>query len=528
MSVPTLKTRRPSGKPPQPLILLAGAEKTGKTYAGAALSASDVVDRTFWIEIGEGAADQYGELPGARYEIVEHDGTYQGIGAAIYAATQQPRPNGKPHAIVIDSMTELWDLLADEAQAVANERAARRRGNKPSDSDAQITMDLWNAAKKRWRRIVDTVRTYDGPVILTARLELVTVMDDGGKPTTAKDWKIRAEKNLPFECDAIVRMPAPGVAELTGVRSLRVQVPAGGALPLPGFTLERLLTDLGVTEQGATAVRSYTAPRAVPADAEADTDRPGRRHQPAEPVEDEWSAPVPAASSGPAAPPAMPSDGQLANLAIQFKERHITDADRLRCTGQLLSREVPSFSTLTLDEYRMLKSALRGGWPYINHVPQVLPDVPEEFEDNPVRDILVANIAAANSPATMDEAGREVAAELARGSITPAEAEYVRAVWTARKAQLQAGPPAPAAAPPQAAGPAPVGSPDNPGIADYQRRMLDGVAARQQHTPAALVGLAQKYIRSEITDLSQLSKAEADTLLHALTTGEKPAMAGAA
>jgi hypothetical protein len=428
VTVPNLTTRRPTGKPPWPMLLIAGVEKAGKSYSGALLSASDLVDRTFWIEIGEGAADQYGSIPGARYEIAEHDGTYQGIGNAIYAATMQPRPNGKPHAIVIDSMTELWDLLADEAQGVANERAARKRGNKPTDSDAQITMDLWNTAKKRWRRIVDTVRTYDGPVILTARLELVTVMDDGGKPTTAKDWKIRSEKNLPYECDAIVRMPAPGVAELTGVRSLRVQVPPGGALPLPGFTLERLLTDLGLDREGATSPRSYTAPRSVPADAEADGERPAQRQRPAGPVDDEWSTPNAPSGQLPPPSPLVPtaSKAQLTKLSILLGEkRGLTERDAcVAAVAAMVRRPLKSRTELSKAEANSVITTLSAE---PDHVP---------LEDNPVRDVLTKLIADASTHNQLAEAGQDIVNELARGNITAAEADVLRGAWKQRSAAL--------------------------------------------------------------------------------------------
>lgn len=253
--IPELRTRKPTGKPPWPMILIAGAEKSGKSYSAAAFSASDLIDRTFWVEIGEGAADQYGALPGARYEIVEHDGTYKGIARAFRAATLQPRgADGKPHAIVADSMTELWDLLSDEAQLAAN-----RRKNKGSDDEAQITMDLWNVAKKRWRRVIDLLREYDGPVILTSRLEQVAVMDAAGKPTAGKTLKVRSEKNLPYEVDAIVQIPAPRQYQLTGVRSVHWTRPPGEAVECPEFTVDWLLRKLGLDAVGATSARSYTA-----------------------------------------------------------------------------------------------------------------------------------------------------------------------------------------------------------------------------------------------------------------------------
>jgi hypothetical protein len=117
-----LNTRQPTGKPPWPILLLAGAEKAGKSYSAAEASASNLIGRTLWVGVGEDDPDEYGALPGARFEIVEHDGTYRGILAALTAALRS-RPTGKPNLIVLDSATRLWDLLCDEQQVVANRRA---------------------------------------------------------------------------------------------------------------------------------------------------------------------------------------------------------------------------------------------------------------------------------------------------------------------------------------------------------------------------------------------------------------------
>ncbi|WP_155054525.1 AAA family ATPase [Streptomyces blattellae] len=298
MSTPELKTRQPSGKPSWPMILLAGCEKAGKTWSAAEFSASDLVDRTFWIEVGEGSADLYGALPGARYEIVEHDGSFQQIGYMTRLATQQPA-EGKPHALVVDAMTAVWDMLGDEQQIIANQRAASK--GRGSSGDATITMDQRNAAKKRWGRLLEVLRQHNGPVILIARLEQVAVVGPDGRPTTDKTWKIRSEKNLPFEVDAIVEMPRPREAYLTGVRSVRLQIPPGAHVPYPDFTVERLLRDMGFGEL-ETAPRAYATPDAeayaaslagpeherLRQDVHA-SGQPVQRNRPKQPQTDEWS-----------------------------------------------------------------------------------------------------------------------------------------------------------------------------------------------------------------------------------------------
>lgn len=307
MSTPELKTRPPSGKPSWPMILLAGCEKAGKTWSAAELSASDLVDRTFWIEVGEGSADLYGALPGARYEIVEHDGSFNNIGFTTRLATEQPVEQ-KPHALVVDSMTAVWDLLSDEQQVLANQRAARK--GRGGSGDATITMDQWNAAKKRWGRLLEVLRQHNGPVILIARLEQVAVVGADGKPTTDKTWKIRAEKNLPFEVDAIVEMPRPREAYLTGVRSVHLQIPPGAHVPYPNFTVEGLLRDMGFGDL-ETAPRAYATPNAeayaaslagpeheqLSRDVQA-SERPAQRSRPKQPQTDEWSTAAPAAEPG--------------------------------------------------------------------------------------------------------------------------------------------------------------------------------------------------------------------------------------
>lgn len=256
-----LVTRKPTGKPSWPILLLAGIEKAGKSYSAAALSASDLIDRTFYLEIGEGSADQYGALPGARYEIVQHDGTFASMCEAARAMVAEPR-KGKPHAIVVDSMTELWDLLCAEQDAI------RVKRNK-----SVITIDQWNTAKKKWREFFDILRAHNGPVILTARYELVTVMDANGQPTKEKEWKVRAEKNLGFEVDGIIQIPEPRTFYVAGMRTLKFDVPVGGNLALPpGFTLDWFLRELGI--EGNESARTYVAPAVDQATVAADKGSP--------------------------------------------------------------------------------------------------------------------------------------------------------------------------------------------------------------------------------------------------------------
>jgi hypothetical protein len=254
----TLTTRKPTGKPPWPILLIAGSEKSGKSYASAEASSSDLIGRTLWVGVGEDDPDELGALPGARFEIVEHDGTYRGIVAALTAAAAEPA-KGAPNLIVLDSATRLWDLLCDEQQVEANRRAkvkAEKLRQLVSDQDATITMDQWNTAKQRWAHCIDALRAHSGPSIVTARLEEVTVLDGQGKPTSNRTWKVKAEKSLPFDVGVSVEMPARGKAFLVGVRSLKFKSEQERT-EYPGFTVAKLWTDLGLAEKDATSPRVH-------------------------------------------------------------------------------------------------------------------------------------------------------------------------------------------------------------------------------------------------------------------------------
>lgn len=249
-----LTTRKPSGLAPWPVVLLAGRPKAGKSYTAALFSASEVIGRTFWIEVGETTADQYGAIPGVRYEIVGHDGSYAGIRKAIRDACAEPNEPGRPNAIVIDSFGKIWELLSDEAQVMANRREAAKaaRQKKPApDPDADFTVgtDLWNRAKKRWYVLLNELQAFAGPVILLSRLDETTVMSPSGEPTKDKVWKAKAQKDLVFDVDVVMEARAFQEWQLTGVRSVTYQLPKSGTKVIPDFSVEKLLIGLGVTTQ---------------------------------------------------------------------------------------------------------------------------------------------------------------------------------------------------------------------------------------------------------------------------------------
>lgn len=286
----TLRTRKPTGKPPWPILLLAGRPKAGKSYAAAAASASPMVGRALWIPIGEDDPDELAGIPGADFDVVEHDGTYRDIVQAIRASVVELSSDDTPGLIVVDSMSGVWGLLTDEAQEIANERAARKAakyGKAVPEDDAPISMDLWNRAKKRWTAVLDILRGHQGPVILTARLDETAEVNDRGEPTGRKQWKVQAHKSLPWDAGAIVEMPEPGTAVLTGCRSLRMPVPVGEHRTLPDFSVEKLWTAMGLADGASTRTHSAaTAEQSLRADQSAAADH--ERRQAVDALYDAW------------------------------------------------------------------------------------------------------------------------------------------------------------------------------------------------------------------------------------------------
>ncbi len=276
----TLETREPTGKPNWPLVVLGGREKSGKTWAALLASASELVDGTFYIGIGEDDPDEYALIPGARFRIVLHNGTYDAILQAIRDVAALPPVDGKPQLMVVDSMTKLWDLIVDNMQAIANQRA---KGRKTASGDYSISADLWNVAANQWKAVMDAIRDHRGPAILTARLDEVMVMENG-QPTTQKRWKVQAHKSLVFDAGVLVEMHERGHALITGTKSVRMSLEK--PIEAPGFTIKDLWERLGITAETEMGERTHASttsddisPEAVLArwvvKAKEQTDQPG-------------------------------------------------------------------------------------------------------------------------------------------------------------------------------------------------------------------------------------------------------------
>lgn len=220
------RTRPLTGEARPPLVLLAGGDKVGKSYAVALASADPRIARTTVVEVGgdRGAMDAYGAIAGARIELVEHDNTWADVSAAIQAAVAQPPIEGGYNILVIDNVTSLWALLSREAQ----------RGGR------DIGPGGWSAVNATWDDLLHVLRSHAGPVVLIARVDGDSLVDD-------TLGKVRTQKDLAYEVDVVVRATGHRMFALTGARSV-VLADLGhtGAMELGDLDLAGLLDQLAV------------------------------------------------------------------------------------------------------------------------------------------------------------------------------------------------------------------------------------------------------------------------------------------
>ena len=270
MASTTFTTRKPTGAVPWPLLLIEGEEKAGKTWACAAFTASERVGRCFWIDLGEGAADEYGAIPGASYEVVEHDGSF----AALYQNVQEIHrlaglelgAGNKPVVLIIDTMTSEWDLLKDwAADRAKSTRSNRRKLEADPNAEITITGNLWNDANARHRKLMNLLKTFPGIALITAHGKQVAVIGPDGQPVEGqKTHKVEAQKSLGADASCWLRLyrEAPGI--IVGGRSVHLKFrPGDEPKPLaPDWTLEGVVFDVLKCDVASAHVRDLVQPKA--------------------------------------------------------------------------------------------------------------------------------------------------------------------------------------------------------------------------------------------------------------------------
>jgi hypothetical protein len=246
----TIKTRKPSGVIPWPLVLIEGPEKSGKSWACAAFSASEKVGQTYWLDFAEGTADEYGAVPGARYLLVDHDGTWQDIIAQVeeirIEAERVAKAKAPPVVLVVDSMTNEWVAMSEWANMRAKKTDTNRRklAQNP-DAEINVSMNFWNDATARHRRLMTLLLTFPGIVVMTARGKVVAEVGDDGKPTGDKTYKVEGHKTLAYDASVWVRMSRDSAPVVIGARSVHHGVRPGvdDPVPAPNFSVDWLVFD---------------------------------------------------------------------------------------------------------------------------------------------------------------------------------------------------------------------------------------------------------------------------------------------
>src|SRR4051794_25416162 len=230
MAMAGLKTRKPTGRVPWPCVLLEGEEKAGKSWALAEFSSSERIGALYWIDLNEGAGDEYGAIPGANYQLIEHDGSYAAVLAAVQAVKAEARraaDAGEPPVVLgIDTGSAIWDGLKDWASARAA-TSARNRELLKRDPNAEIVIsqNLWNDAGARWRKLQTELLTFPGIVVVTARGKEVTEVDANGRPIEGqKTWSVQTHREFPYAASVWVRLRRGRRPLIIGARSVHVGI----------------------------------------------------------------------------------------------------------------------------------------------------------------------------------------------------------------------------------------------------------------------------------------------------------------
>lgn len=250
----TLKTRKPTGVVPWPLILVEGEEKAGKSWLVAKLTSSQRIGRKVWLELGsEGTADQYGAIPGADYEIVEHNGTWPGVRQVVrdaYDAAQAAQDAGDPPLLfVVDTGTAEWDLLKETAeQRARNSKYGRKILADDPNADVPVDRSHWTyVTEQHYEHFIEPLKRFPGIAVVIARGKEISSTDGNGKPVpNSREYKVEGQKNLGFDCHAWIRLSRNGPPTVIGMRSVARPIRPGRDKPVqdPDLELERFIFDI--------------------------------------------------------------------------------------------------------------------------------------------------------------------------------------------------------------------------------------------------------------------------------------------
>jgi hypothetical protein len=262
------KTRKPTGRAGWPRILVEGGDKAGKSWSLAELSASPKVGQTRILVLGEDESrwDEYGLIPGARFEIALHDGTWSSVIEAVKdakdAAAQAQAAGEKPFVFGFDTMTAEWDGHKDWATFRArNSTKNRALLEKDPNAEIDVSTNYWNDARARHRHLMRLLLLFPGIVVLTARGGEVTKFKDGKPVANQTTWSVEGEKNLAFDVSTHIRMSRdfrPQLISAAGVHCiLRPGIDRPKPLPDDKPLLEHVIFDMLKLDASTAAVGGF-------------------------------------------------------------------------------------------------------------------------------------------------------------------------------------------------------------------------------------------------------------------------------
>lgn len=225
------KVRKPTGIPAAPLVMVSGPPKSGRSLNSYLLGRDELIENCWVIDLGEGTADEYGEL--GCYEVLEWGRTFADLTDTIKWCVAQKPADGKLNAVIVDSGTELWDSLKIRAdQRARNNTKNKKALEQDPDFEVDVSMPYWNDAKDVWARIISPLKLSVSTVgVVIVRTDVVAEVNAAGIPTKNKVESLQCEKSLPAAVTAHVKVAPDHSCRLVEVRSLKLALPPAG-IPL--------------------------------------------------------------------------------------------------------------------------------------------------------------------------------------------------------------------------------------------------------------------------------------------------------
>lgn len=220
---PPVDCHKPTCRVPWPTALIEGGEKAGKSTEAAKFTGCGRFSRSFWLELGtEGTAEWYGLVPGAAYEVLEHDGkltSFKQRLAQVHAYAEWTIANGQaPICLVVDTIGALWNQIQAWVDWKARQLpSVKDKLEKNPNADVAVPINIRNQGKALWDEILMAIHRIPGVKILLSRGREVTRFENG-QPTKDKSWSIVGHSELRFEMDLHARLQRGAHVELCGVR----------------------------------------------------------------------------------------------------------------------------------------------------------------------------------------------------------------------------------------------------------------------------------------------------------------------